>query len=75
MTNNNFVEEVEMGSVGLRARYWSDFIGEWWDSFCRMACQQINGSNYDYAMVPVLILDYLTAPTEWVMASGKGGET
>ena len=76
MTSINYyfiIEEVEPGVQGLRARYWSDYSGEWWDGFARMACQKINGDQYDYAFVPVRILDYLLAPTEWVMAVGTTG--
>ena len=38
-----------------------------------MACQK-DDQSYNYAMVPVLILDYCKAPTEWVMAPGIAGK-
>ena len=39
-----------------------------------MACQQDGSEQYDYASVPILVTDYLDAPTQWVMANGNGGK-
>ena len=39
-----------------------------------MACQQDGTERYDYASVPILVNDYLHAPTQWVMANGNGGK-
>ena len=76
MTNisdlNLFLEEVEVGVMGLKAQWWSDHSGDWWLRFIRMACQDGNDS-FDYACVPILVMDYLFAPTQWVMANGDGG--
>ena len=58
---------------GLIGRYWTDYSGDWWQGFVRMACQK-DDQSYNYAMVPVLILDYCKAPIEWVMAPGIAGK-
>ena len=42
-------------------------------SFSVVACQRLNGHNYDVAHVPLLVMEYLWAPTEWVMADGPAG--
>ena len=64
---------MEVGVFGLRGRYWTDYSGEWWEGFVRMACQRTNTEEYDFAHVPILVMDYFKAPTEWVMAQGTGG--
>ena len=66
--------EVETGVLGLFARYWSDHAGDWWLRFVQMACQQDGDEAYDYASVPILVDDYLKAPTQWIMANGNGGK-
>lgn len=58
---------------GLRARFWTDYSGDWWLRFVQMAKQKDGTSQYEYASVPILVLDYLFAPTEWVMATGEYG--
>ena len=37
-----------------------------------MACQD-GDESFDYACVPILVVDYLFAPTQWIMANGDGG--
>ena len=39
-----------------------------------MACQQDGADHYDYASVPILVTDYLDAPTHWIMSNGNGGK-
>ena len=39
-----------------------------------MACQRDGTEQYDYASVPILVTDYLNAPTQWIMANGNGGK-
>ena len=73
MNNLYFIEEVEFGVKGLRARFWTDFSGDWWLRFVQMAKQKDGTNKYEYASVPILVLDYLYAPTEWVMATGEYG--
>ena len=70
----NILEQVELGVDGLHGRYWTDYHGDWWDRFVRMACQQPNSDKYEYASVPLLVLDYMNAPTEWVQTSGTAGK-
>ena len=69
-----FLDEVEIGVRGLRARFWTDHVGDWYIRFVQMACQQDGTERYDYASVPILVNDYLHAPTQWVMANGNGGK-
>lgn len=42
-------------------------------SFAVVACQKLNGVDYDIAHVPLLVMEYLWSPTEWVMADGTAG--
>ena len=75
LTKKKFIcilEEVEIGVRGLKGQFWSDHSGDWWLRFVRMACQT-DGDKYDYACIPILVMDYLFAPTEWIMANGDGG--
>jgi len=67
------LDEIEVGHLGLRARFWTDHSGDWWLRFVQMACQHDGGDDYDYATVPILVIDYLHAPTEWILANGTGG--
>ena len=42
-------------------------------SFAVVACHKLNGVDYDIAHVPLLVMEYLWSPTEWVMADGTAG--
>ena len=57
----------------MRPQFWSTRNGEWYSYFVGMACQRLSGIGHDIAHVPVLPMEYLWAPTEWVMADGPAG--
>ena len=69
----DILDEVETGVLGLRARFWTDHAGDYWLRFVQMACQRDGSQQYDYASVPILVNDYINAPTHWIMANGNGG--
>ena len=48
--------------------------GEWYHHFVGMACAKLSGMGHDIAHVPLLPMEYLWAPIEWVMADGPAGE-
>ena len=70
-----YSEEVEQGVLGLRPQFWSMRNGEWYHHFVGVACLRLSGNGHDIAHVPLLPMEYLWAPTEWIMADGPAGES
>ena len=70
---NIFTAQMEGGVYGLHQRYWvGDRPDDWWIGFVQMAREKENG-EFSYSTVPILVEEYVYAPSEWVMAKGTGG--